>query len=203
MKPINVIGMRFGKLTVTCRSEKTSSAGALWVCNCDCGGSTITTSLKLRSGHTSSCGCMRKAASQSLVTHGQSNKTKTYRTWKEMRQRCMNPNSDKWKWYGGRGIKICDRWSDYAMFLEDMGERPEGKTIDRIDNDGDYEPNNCHWATQLEQTRKQSKNTLNEITVIQLRIDRASGMTYQAIAEKYGISKTSAHRCAVGKTWSI
>lgn len=120
-----------------------------------------------------------------------------------MRQRCMNPNSDKWKWYGGRGIKICDRWSDYAMFLEDMGERPEGKTIDRIDNDGDYEPNNCHWATQLEQTRKQSKNTLNEITVIQLRIDRASGMTYQAIAEKYGISKTSAHRCAVGKTWSI
>ena len=79
------------------------------------------------------------------------NKSKTYRTWKEMRQRCGNPNADQYKWYGGRGVKICERWSDFVNFLVDMGERPEGKTIDRIDSDKDYEPSNCRWATPKEQ----------------------------------------------------
>jgi len=203
MNAINVTGMRFGKLTVIGRSEKTSSSGALWVCICDCGGKTVTTSLKLRNGHTSSCGCLRINASQSLIIHGQANKSPTYRSWKEMRQRCLNPKSDKWKWYGGRGIKICDQWSSYMIFLADMGERPLGMTIDRIDNNGNYEPTNCMWATQLDQTRKQEKNVLTEEIASQLRVDREYGMTYQALSEKYGISKATAHRCVAGKTWAI
>lgn len=202
MKPVNVLGQRFGRLVVLGRSERTSPAGALWQCQCDCGGSTVTTSLKLRNGHTNSCGCLRQRASQSLVTHGQANKTPTYRTWKEMRQRCLNPNSDKFKWYGGRGISICERWNSFANFLADMGERPSGMTIDRICNDGNYEPSNCRWATQLDQTRKQAKNVLTEATAMQLRKDRAAGMNYKELGDKYGVSKTTAHRCAVGITWA-
>lgn len=202
MNTINVTGQRFGKLVVTGRSEKTSASGALWICNCDCGGKTVTTSLKLRKGHTSSCGCLRVRASQALITHGHANKTLTYRSWKEMRQRCLNPKSDKWQWYGGRGVKICEQWSDYSVFLADMGERPAGMTIDRIDNNGDYEPSNCQWATQLEQTRKQEKNVLTEETARQLKSDRADGMTYQELGKKYGVSKTTAHRCNIGATWA-
>lgn len=119
-----------------------------------------------------------------------------------MRQRCLNPKSDKWQWYGGRGVKICEQWSDYSVFLADMGERPAGMTIDRIDNNGDYEPSNCQWATQLEQTRKQEKNVLTEETARQLKSDRADGMTYQELGKKYGVSKTTAHRCNIGATWA-
>lgn len=119
-----------------------------------------------------------------------------------MRQRCLNPNSDKFKWYGGRGISICERWNSFANFLADMGERPSGMTIDRICNDGNYEPSNCRWATQLDQTRKQAKNVLTEATAMQLRKDRAAGMNYKELGDKYGVSKTTAHRCAVGITWA-
>lgn len=119
-----------------------------------------------------------------------------------MRQRCLNPNSDKFQWYGGRGIKICDRWGSYDAFLADMGERPENMTLDRIDNDGDYEPGNCRWATQLEQTRKQAKNRLSKELAVKLRADRAAGATFAALARKYGVSATTAHRCATGLTWS-
>lgn len=148
---INLTGKSFGRLTVVGRSEAQRSSGALWLCACVCGGTAVADSLKLRSGHTTSCGCYRKEV-LSKLTHGQSKaKTRTYRTWKEMRQRCMNPSNDKWKWYGGRGIKICATWNTFEAFWADMGDRPEGKTLDRIDSDGDYELANCRWATPAEQ----------------------------------------------------
>lgn len=119
-----------------------------------------------------------------------------------MRQRCNNPNNDKFHWYGGRGIKICGRWDSYANFVTDMGERPAGMTLDRIDNDGHYEPGNCRWATQVEQTRKQAKNILSASLATALRAGREAGMTYEELGKKYGISKTAAHRCATGATWA-
>lgn len=151
MATINVVGQRFGRLVVIGRSERRSTAGALWECQCDCGGHTVTTSLKLRSGHSTSCGCYRREVRTNLQ-HGHSKiKSRTYRTWKEMRQRCRNPNSDKWKWYGGRGIEVCAEWDDFERFLSDMGERPEGMTLDRIDPDGNYCKGNCRWATAKQQ----------------------------------------------------
>lgn len=155
----DVRGQRFGLLTVVGRSDRHSEAGILWECRCDCGGSAVTTSTSLRNGHTASCGCLRKIAY--TRTHGRSQEGGAYRSWKEMRQRCNNPRSDKFKWYAARGIKVCERWDSFVLFLSDMGERPSNKSLDRIDNDGNYEPGNCRWATQKEQvnnTRRSKKN---------------------------------------------
>lgn len=89
--------------------------------------------------------------------HGRRGKrTPTYKSWKRMRARCHNENCDKYQYYGGRGISICSRWDSFENFLEDMGERPEGASLDRIDVDGDYEPGNCRWATVTQQMRNRS-----------------------------------------------
>lgn len=149
-KLVDLTGMKFGELTVLSKKEGFDPVGAKWNCLCDCGNHTTVNSLKLRTGHTKSCGCLR-TKTKSTLTHGLSNKSRTYRSWKEMRQRCTNKNSGKWKWYGGRGITFCDRWNSYELFLADMGERPDGKTLDRIDSDGNYEPSNCRWASAKQQ----------------------------------------------------
>jgi hypothetical protein len=146
----NLVGSVFGRLTVISRSEKKSQSGAMWHCVCACGNTSEVVSLKLTKFLIVSCGCYRKENKPNL-RHGQANKTTTYRTWKEMRQRCTNKNATQFQWYGGRGITICNRWSNYDNFLEDMGERPKGTSIDRKNVNGNYEPSNCVWATPKEQ----------------------------------------------------
>src|SRR5699024_9698380 len=155
-----------------------------------------------KSGHTKSCGCLRRKPPKNKI-HGRSRipRDRTYKTWKEMRNRCNNPNAHNWKWYGGRGIKVCVRWDDFLSFVEDMGERPEGTTIEKRDNKRYYAPSNCRWATQKEQTRKQAHCKHNG-KVASLRNDRDTGMSYSQLARKYKVSKTSAARCATGITWA-
>lgn len=143
-------GERVGRLVVTERR----GPGQRVQCRCDCG--------ELRSvpigewGKSMSCGCLR--IERLLVrntTHGHA-RTSIYLTWSDMVNRCKNSTHHRWKNYGGRGITVCEQWQGrggFAVFLADMGERPEGLTLDRIDNDGNYEPGNCRWATTSQQAR--------------------------------------------------
>lgn len=145
-------GRRFGLLVVDERVGTTEDSKALWRCRCDCGGESVVRGCYLRSGHTKSCGCQkgRRNGEAAATTHGMSG-TPTYGTWRKMIERCTNPNARQWEWYGGRGVTVCDRWRSFENFLADMGERPEGRTLDRVDVNGNYEPGNCRWATWPEQ----------------------------------------------------
>lgn len=159
-------GDRFGRLEVIAEAERGPRSQRQFVCICECGTERIVRSGNLRSGNTTSCGCAHNGqphpsgwTNSGRLTHGhtRNGKSATYRSWLNMIQRCTNPLHNRWHRYGGRGITVCDRWRDsFPAFLADMGERPEGKTLDRINNDGSYEPGNCRWATPKEQRANQS-----------------------------------------------
>lgn len=162
---LNLEGKVFGKLTVIDKAEivkhpngKTSTK---WNCRCECGNSTRVVTVHLTSKRTRSCGCLRGRETR----HGDSGCLE-HVSWKAMRSRCLNPKNKAFKDYGGRGIKICARWLEsYENFLADMGRRPSSKhSIHRIDNDGNYEPSNCKWATSLEQSDNKRSLVILEIT---------------------------------------
>jgi len=153
----NLTGRRFGRLIAVEYLGKKGTA-ALWRCVCDCGIEKVFHRSAIASGHTQSCGCIRKE-SPNRITHGMAG-TLTYKTWAGMVQRCTNPNEDSFRHYGGRGIKIDPRWLDFDNFLADMGTKPKGMSIDRIDNNGNYEPGNCRWATPSQQHNNMRSNRL-------------------------------------------
>jgi hypothetical protein len=160
----DMTGQTFGLLTVLERGTKlTPSKQAYWLCRCRCGLQVEVNGSSLRSGRTHSCGCGR-------VKHGLANKAAEYHVWEGIKQRCLNPSRRGYEYWGGRGITICERWLDFENFYEDMGPRPgSGYSIDRIDNDGNYEPGNCRWATASEQQRNTRRSRrsghLYEVTV--------------------------------------
>lgn len=150
---IDLTGQTFDRLTVI-RLDHTNRR-AFWLCQCSCGKTTVVATAFLRNGHTSSCGCKTRFQKKHGHTHNHRG-TPTYKSWRAMIQRCYRPKSGSYRYYGGLGVEVCDRWRhSFENFLADLGERPEGMTLDRERAEGNYEPGNCRWATAKQQRSNQ------------------------------------------------
>lgn len=177
----NLTGQKFGRLTVIEQAGR-KCGSILWRCKCECGGEAFCMSSNLRNGNSRSCGCLRKENFKyDHTTHGLS-ATPEYQVWKNMIERCTNPDDHIFHFYGGRGIRVCERWlKSVEDFVKDMGPRPTPKhMIERINNSGNYEPTNCRWATRKEQANNKRNN-------IRLKLGDTE-MTLQQWSEKLGVS---------------
>lgn len=172
MGGMDITGVRSGRLVAIRFSRVNRNKKRLWLCKCDCGNECEVIGSRLFKQRTKSCGCLHSEAAvangkaaaakigASRITHGASRHrstgtTKEYHIWAGMRQRCRNPNNKKFPDYGGRGIRVCERWERFENFIADMGKKPEGTSIDRINNDGPYSPDNCRWASAKQQSANQ------------------------------------------------
>lgn len=176
------------------------------LCKCDCGNETTVDLSTFRTGHTASCGCLRREAdvhaALTRATHGLS-ASKTYRTWNSMKQRCSNHNDPGYYLYGGRGITVCQRWQEsFQAFVDDMGEKPSpNHSIDRYpDRDGPYSPENCRWATNKEQSRNTSRNVVlthegEALCLIEWseRLGIAFGTLHSRLRSGWTVEKTLSH----------
>lgn len=176
-KILDLTGVRFGRLTATSRHTRPGCRKSFWTCICDCGKETSVFIGNLRSGSIKSCGCLRLEILD-RTTHGLS-ATPEYEVWTGMIDRCMNQECEKYADYGGRGIRVCERWLDVRNFYADMAPRPEGLSLGRRDNDGDYTPDNCRWESWDEQ--RNNKRTTVWVTYM------GEEMSISQCARKLGI----------------
>ena len=215
-------GDRYGRLSVLAEVRLPNTPGRVRhgfrqgprgaLCRCDCGAEVKVAATRLTSGNTKSCGCLRSetaitslaVAAAANLTHGLSRRgdRSLYDTWMSMMARCSNPGHRYYARYGGRGIAVCERWHDVVNFVADinalLGSRPAGFTLDRIENDGNYEPGNVRWADRRTQSQNRDlsrmRSPFTEDQVARMRAMREGGAVLREIAEAYGISIAAAHR---------
>ena len=172
----DIAGIRFGRLTAV----KYVGDGK-WQCSCACGGTATVITTNLKKGNSTSCGCKRR---ETNVKHGMSN-SRVYGVWKSMVQRCHNPSDRSFENYGGRGIQVCEEWRDsFSQFIADMGIRPEGFDLDRIDNDKGYNPENCRWVSRLRNLNNKRTNRFLEFEGRKMTIAQwasVMGMNYRTL----------------------
>ena len=182
---LDLTGEKFGRLVILYYGGSRNGK-AQWVAHCECGNDKIVAAAGLRRGAITSCGCAQKEMMGARNrSHGKSKSNALYKIWLSMRGRCKNPRNKNYARYGGRGITVCDRWDDFEQFLADMGDRPSPQhSIDRIDNNKGYSPENCRWATQEVQGNNKSNNkrlTVNGKTKTVMQWSRDTGIHHDVI----------------------
>ncbi len=184
----NLTGQKFGRLTALRPTGERRRGQIVWACQCDCGKFPHIPSYHLHSGVTTSCGCYGQSIlGDATRTHAMSNKP-IYNTWSRMHARCYNPRIERYRYYGGRGIKVCRRWHKFENFYADMGNCPtSGHSLGRIDNDANYSPKNCRWETRDQQANNKSNCvfiTANGITQTMAQWARCAGISESTIRRR-------------------
>ena len=199
------VGHQYGDWTVVAHAEPGPHYLRRWLCRCACGTERAVYASNLTSGKSVSCGCRKpETIREQKLTHGQSGDrfgaaSTTYSTWTSMLTRCRNPRSKSFDSYGGRGIKVCERWHSFENFLSDMGEKPsKGMSIERVDVNGDYEPGNCVWAGSRQQARNTRRTRLSEEIVSAIRL---GALTTEQAVELTGCSPSTVSAARTRRNW--
>lgn len=182
----DITGLKFGKLTALKRVSNDKYGHAIWLCECECGNQISVLKSSLTTGRTRSCGCLFKQTRHTAAkTHGQS-KTRLFGVWVNMHERCENPHRKDWRYYGGKGVKVCDEWSEFTAFAEwaTRNGYSDNLTIDRVDVNGGYNPDNCRWVSwekQMNNTTRNRRITADGKTLTLAEWAKESGIKYRTL----------------------